>query len=215
MIKFIIDEKYNSNKIMSDQEFINYIYQINNIDNNNNNNNNICVLDIETDGANTIIQIAYNIYDNNRQLIKKCDYLLNDKSGNIDYYQKFTLDNIEKYGLKPELVLELLNNDLKICKYIVGHNLANFDIVKLKKYYDKYKINFKIPIIIDTMILTRDFVKAKAINGRLKNPKLNELYYKLFNDYMSDDAHDASYDIHINFLCFDKLVDKNIIKLNY
>jgi hypothetical protein len=211
MIKYIIEEKYGTNKTMSDEHFVNYITSYCN--KHHSNNNNICVLDIETDGDNTIIQIAYNIYDENRCLLEKCDYLLNDNSGNVDYYKKFTLDDIEKYGLKPEFVLNKLSNDLKKCKYIIGHNIANFDIVKLKIYYDKYKIKFDVPIIVDTMILTRNYVDAKSINGKLKNPKLNELYYKLFNENMNDNAHDASYDIHINFLCYNKLITDKIIKL--
>jgi DNA polymerase III alpha subunit (gram-positive type) len=172
------------------------------------------VLDIETDGYDKIIQVAYNIYDSYFQLIKKCDHLINDKSGKVDFYRRISIDEIRTNGISPKSMLEILSNDMKNCNYIVGHNII-FDITKLMKYYNKYKIKCVFPEQLDTMKSSRTYVKALTINGRLKYPKLGELYHYLFNEPPdSDSCHRADYDVHITYQCFIELVKRNIININ-
>lgn len=210
MVTYLIKNKYEDKIIVSDEIFLK-----NNIQNNKIikcNGDNIIVLDLETDGANTIIQLAYNIYDNNYKIIKKVDYLINNNNGKVDYYKKFTVEEIEEKGYKPLYVLEQLLYDMKDCKYIIGHNI-DFDINKLNYYFYKYNIKCQFPLKIDTMKLSINYVNLKMKNGRKKYPKLNELYYKLFDKKMSSKAHTADYDITITFRCFKRLLKKGIISL--
>lgn len=219
MVKFIIDYKYNNNCLQSSKDFITYIKPIYNKYKKNkiNKKNKFMVLDIETDGAKTghqiIIQIAYNIYDFNFNIIEKKNYLINDDGNNVDFYNKISLENIKYYGKHPKFVLKTLSDDLNKCEYIIGHNI-NFDINHICKYFYNYKINYTLPNIVDTMLLSKNILNLKNKNNNIKNPTLKELYYFISNKIMEDNSsHTADYDVDITADCFRYLVNKNFFVL--
>lgn len=174
-----------------------------------NHGTNIIVLDCETDGENTVVQIAYNIYDENLNLIEKNNDLIYNGSDKTDYFKKISICDIKKYGLHPKVALTKLNDKLKSCRYIIGHNIA-FDMRKITYYSEKYGINILFPPEIDTMKISIDVVCAVNKNGTRKVPNLNELYFHLFNANMNNNAHLANYDVDVTFDCFKKLVDDNL-----
>jgi DNA polymerase III epsilon subunit-like protein len=182
------------------------------------NNSNIIVLDIETTGCinQNIIQIAYYVCDNFFNIIKKCNYLINENINKSDYYNKFTVDYILQNGLDVKHVLKTLSVDLSTCKYIVGHNIINFDIKHIVKYMNKYNISFLMPCPIDTMLISKNIVKAINSKGNIKFPKLSELYdYFYTNGVNNELQHDAFYDVTITYKCLLKLIlDYNIIRLD-
>ena len=228
MVNYLIQEKFNDKYELNNNEFNNiinnikgkYNNQINkvinqpiksNVNVNVNRNGSYIILDIETDGFNKIIEIAYDIYDKDLNFVKRCDYLINDGTRTVDYYKKISLSEIEKYGMPPKIVLQKLLVDMNNCSYIVGHNVIKFDIVKLKQYFDKFGINCEFPIGLDTMLSTKNLVCAKNIKGNIKMPKLSELYSFLFDqDIDESKAHRASYDVEVTFECFKKLCELNI-----
>jgi DNA polymerase III alpha subunit (gram-positive type) len=172
---------------------------------------NIIVLDIETSGVDNnaaIIQIAYNIYNTENNCLSKHNHYLNDGSQRLDFYKRITLDTIINIGQIPELVLNQLLKDINenTCTHIIGHNI-DFDIRHINRYMKKYNIinceifnNLK---KIDTMKLSKTFVDARDKNNRLKYPRLEELYFKLFNKPIdNNNAHCADYDIQITFECY-------------
>lgn len=163
------------------------------------------VLDIETNGYNTIIQICYFIIDNDNYVIRRNNFILYNKYYNkyvTDYYKKITEDDVKIYGCNPIKILLKLNDDAKKCKTIIGHNIL-FDIRKLKLYFEQYCMTFWCPLsIFDTMTKSKQFVLSKDKNGRTKNPKLLELceYFNIKNK--SELFHDAEYDVLCTYLCF-------------
>jgi DNA polymerase III alpha subunit (gram-positive type) len=180
--------------------------------NNNINATNIIVLDLETDGTNYIIQCAYNIYDKNLNKIKTENILINENIGRTDYYNKISLEDIEKNGIEPKEFLDKLIKDLKTCNHIVGHNI-DFDLKYIQSYCYKFRVSLHQLNKLDTMKSSNRLVDAKNKNGGRKMPKLCELYQFLFDKEMSDEAHTANYDVDITFECFKKLVEMEIILL--
>jgi hypothetical protein len=170
----------------------------------------IMVLDIETNGKTTIVEIAYNIYDINMNLIKKTDLFLNDGSGTRDYYKKIKLEQIISLGLKPIDALKQLASDLAICKYIVCHNI-NFDMKHISSYMYKFNINCHYPIELDTMVIGKNIVKTTNKKGNIKNPKLEELYKFLFNKQPNlTKCHLGSYDVKMTAKCLKKMIDDGL-----
>ena len=170
------------------------------------------VLDIETDGLAKdckILEIAYDIYDKDFQLIDRKSYILNDGSDTTDFFQKISLERIQKEGIHPKDALMLLDTDMQKCTHIIGHNSDSFDIPRIINYSKKYEIELHLPTIqMDTMKISKNYLGLK------KFPKLNELYRHLFNkDMDADESHTGSYDVKITAICFKELMDRDIIKL--
>jgi len=172
-------------------------------------NDNTMILDTETDGGNKIVQISYYIYDEtNENLLHKYNFFLNDGTHTLDYFKKFDKDFIVENGIDVEIALNKLSNDFNHCKRIVCHNTL-FDLGKLKKYLEKFNINYKFPDdVYCTMLKSRDIVKALDKNGRIKNPKLGELCSHLGVEYNPDVAHDGLYDVDVTWQCYNKLIRK-------
>ena len=121
--------------------------------------------------------------------------------------------HIIKSGVSLSHALDKLILDLKTCKYFVAHNIS-FDINHINNnIYNLKKERVKI-IPICTMKHTKNLVRAKNKNMRLKNPKLSELYKYLFDkdmDTSNTGAHCGDYDVDITSQCFIKLVEMSYI----
>ena len=73
---------------------------------------NIMVIDVETAKTGELIQIAYNIYDEEFNTIKEFDSLLNEYIGKVDFYEKYSLDQIMCEGRDPEDVFREIKIDI-------------------------------------------------------------------------------------------------------
>lgn len=173
----------------------------------------IMVLDIETDmGGANIIQIAYNIYDTESNLLKSENIIINNGNGSRDYYKIIPIIEILR-GLAPHAALTIFARDLEECAYVVGHNVEHFDMRILTKALK----NLDIPVdtnkykIICTMAGSKKYVGALGKNGKIKNPKLSELYKKLFGCEPDCVQHDAKNDIDTAHKCFAKLVELGVM----
>jgi len=185
------------------------------IQNDNEYNYFLIILDIETTSlCGKIIEIAYNLYDNNLNLLESHDILINDGSNDVDFFRMITLEEIKANGISPKKASLIVSNILKQCKYICGHNI-NFDIKHLLNYFYNYGIAYNIPNIIDTMKQSINFVGLKNRKNTLKYPKLSELYNFCYGEEPdTHKVHRGNYDVEITEKCLKKLVEKNIIQLN-
>jgi DNA polymerase III alpha subunit (gram-positive type) len=174
----------------------------------------VMVLDVEASTSTRyLIQIAYNIYDMGFKLLEQRNFLINENVGEVDFFEKFSLETIQKHGCDVHKVLRKLKQDFIMCKYLVCHNIA-YDCNKLLKYYEKYDIPIRLPQLICTMKLTRNVLCLKDKRGSNKNPKLSELYKYCHNEELDDTlAHSADFDVNATFKCFKKLVMDNTINL--
>jgi hypothetical protein len=177
----------------------------------------LIVVDTETANTGEIIQIAYNIYEyyvktSYYKCISKYDIIINENINKVEYYKKYTLRHIKKYGKDPKDVFTLFSNHIKKCNYLIGHNII-FDTGKIIKYFKKYSIEYIMPKQLCTMKLSRDHVGLLNIKGWAKYPKLSELYFFYYKkEPDKTKTHTAEYDIYLTFLCFIGMCKDNLIK---
>ena len=160
-------------------------------------------MDIEIDGINNILQIAYNMYDNKNNLIHSKEIYIYDGKYSKPYFAGTIneKDIIEK-GITPENASNIITNDINNTNIIIGHNIKSFDLRCIKKLNDKFNNKIKDTLIIhDTMIESKNIIQAKDKNGRLKNPKLDEMLMFLCNKSV-DNYHNALGDIIATFDCY-------------
>lgn len=123
---------------------------------------------------------------------------------------------------KGELLVNVIGQFVQDCanaKLICGHNIY-FDTSIIKselKRYGMYEILDAENALfkgkrIDTMRPSMAFVNARFSNGRLKFPRLEELYARCFPGETFP-AHDAIEDVRAVVRCLPVLVDKGIITL--
>jgi len=227
MVDYIISQRFNPNLQLTDREFMDRIKKIKQKNTKTEKideltkipkiiGKNIMVLDIETDGLSAccnIVEIAYQIYNPKKELVWEKDLLINNGNCETDYFKKISPQKILKDGLDPIKALNILLDDMVQCKYIVCHN-AVFDISRLRGYYDMYDIKYIIPKVICTKEASKNEVNLKTKNGRIKTPKLLELYQHLFNKSMDNNlAHRGNYDVEITAKCFFELINREVIVL--
>ncbi len=172
------------------------------------------IIDIETSGLEpscTIVQIAYEICDLQFNLVDKVNIYLNNGDGKVDYFKKISLAKLRAQGINPINALGRLAADLRRCAYVIGHNANAFDIPRLCTYFNKYGVSYVLPQLRDTMILSKEVVGARNVNGAFKRPKLEEAYTFLCNK-VPDQAqcHCAEYDVFMTTECCRALLARNV-----
>ena len=160
----------------------------------------LMILDIETDGYNLIIQIAYIIIHDGKKIEKA--YILQNWKNKTDYYGTISIADLNKYGKHPKDVIKQVLNDYNSCDKIIGHNII-FDINKIKLYADKYQYEMKKINTYDTMKESRLIVNALNKNGGVKMPKLCEACAHFGIEIVN--AHNAIGDIEATYKLYCKL----------
>ncbi len=165
-----------------------------------------------------LVQIAWQLHDRKGGLISNHNYIVQPEGFDIPFKAEqvhgiSTKRAIEE-GDRLEKVLEIFIGDLTNTKALVGHNI-DFDISILGAEFIRKNISpdafLSLPKI-DTCTASIDFCKLPGgPGGRMKMPRLTELYKKLFDQEMAD-AHDAAYDVEATAKSFFELIQKNIIK---
>ena len=162
-----------------------------------------------------LVQLAWQINDKEGKLINNKSFLIKPDNFTIPY-------NSEKiHGISTQIALEKgigliialkdFEEDLKKCKYIIGHNI-NFDknILGAEFYRKNIESNLLNKISIDTGHISKQYCNLKGgLGGGLKMPKLIELYEILFGKKFSD-AHDAAYDVNATAKSFFYLLKKEV-----
>ncbi len=92
----------------------------------------------------------------------------------------------------------------------VAHNLS-FDktIIQYELQRLNRNGNFLPEQIFDTMLASRDLCKLPGKYGNFKSPRLDELYYFLFNEKF-ENAHNALADVLATSKCLEELLKLNI-----
>lgn len=175
------------------------------------------IIDIETSGLPIktnqetkypeIVQISWILTNTKGTIIKKNSLIVdtpflttNNKSDliNIDF------EIAKKVCFPIDYILEKLLEDIKICDFVVAHNIE-FDLDILGYYFTKkYGANpFEKKTHICTMKSTVNFCQIPNNYG-YKYPKLSELYSKLFSHNVKN-YHNAEIDVFLTLKCFKKL----------
>jgi DNA polymerase III epsilon subunit-like protein len=159
------------------------------------------LIDTETTGFSNndlILQIAYIVF-NEYEIIKTFNQII--KINTLFKIKNSFIHGInnlicEKNGICIIDALNRLNNDIKYCNSIIGHNTI-FDIRMLKNEYLRNKIDC-------TNFISKKIEDTMTIYG--KRIKLGELYFKLFNNHM-ENAHNAIYDVLATYKIYNKLIN--------
>ncbi len=163
-----------------------------------------------------MVQLAWLMFDEKRVKIDEGNLIIKPEGFEIpkaatDVHGITTEMALEK-GTDLKAVLDVFKKQLDKAIFLVGHNLS-FDrkilrgeLIRKGVEYDSSK-----KIKICTMFSSTKYCELPGKFG-YKWPKLEELYFKLFEKDFKD-AHDALVDIKTTAKCFWKLVDIGVIKI--
>ncbi len=133
-----------------------------------------------------------------------------------------TTEYAKEHGEPFEFIVDMFIHDCLTAPLICGHNI-HFDTSIIKanilrefgwEYYDNNEVEsalFK-GKRIDTMRPSMKWVDARMANGRLKFPRLEELYARCFPGETFP-AHDALADVKACARCLPVLVDMELVEL--
>lgn len=177
-------------------------------------------------------QVSLLIARNNKIIDKKNWYIkwdlnefqMSKDAAAITHYNQ---DFIDKNGVEANSFIGELDQNLKDCDYVVGHNILGFDIYLINSLYRK--LNKKLynwhPKSIDTLCLAKgmkleNFPKSKedfnywqqkmvnTFGKHLRGLSLGALAKDLGIVVDESKLHDASFDLELNFEVF-KIQKKN------
>lgn len=161
-----------------------------------------------------IVQIAWIICDNKNEVITERCFIIKpidfDIPDSIVKVHGISKQIALAKGLPIEVVLSLLEEESKKCTHFVAHNIA-FDAPIIKAEF--LRANLVSSLNDKTEICTMQSSIEYCGFTNNKYPKLEELYFKLFNR-KPENLHDALQDIRYTKDCFFVLLQKGIIELD-
>lgn len=163
-----------------------------------------------------LVQIAWQLHDATGNLISTGNHIVKPDGFTIP----FNAEKIHGISTKRALevgedlseVLDKFSVDVQRAEVLVGHNIEFDNKIIGAEYLRTEKGNLLADTKnIDTARETIDFCQLPGgLGGRLKSPKLIELYEKLFGEPF-DDAHDAAYDVDATSKAFFECLKRSII----
>lgn len=161
-----------------------------------------------------IVQIAWIICDDKKEVITERCFIIKPLDFDIpDSVVK--VHGISKQialakGLPIAFVLNLLEEESKDCTHLIAHNIA-FDAPIIKAEFLRANVEFSLNDKTEICTMQSSIEYCGFTNN--KYPKLEELYFKLFNK-KPENLHDALQDIKYTKDCFFELKEKNVISIN-
>lgn len=171
-----------------------------------------------------LVQVALIIEDDNYGTLAKRNIILKPDGYTIPEsstkFHGISNERAVKNGEDRDKIISFLDVVLYNSDIIIGHNvLFDLNVIKCEIIRSKGKENSlftkKEHSVIDTMKIGMDICKIPNLLSHsctsqpYKYPKLDELYYKLFNKHF-DNRHDAMADIQATYDCYYEL--KRILK---
>lgn len=148
-----------------------------------------------------LVQIAWQVHSRNGKLLSQHNYVVKPDGFDIPFKAEqvhgISTQRALAEGHEVNEVLTHFVKDLTHTKLLVGHNIE-FDINIIGAEFIRQGIDTQAFLSLqklDTGIASIDFCQLPGgLGGKLKMPRLSELYEKLFGKSF-EDAHDASYDV--------------------
>ena len=159
-----------------------------------------------------IVQLAWQLHDDNGVLISNKSYLIKPKDFDIPFESEkvhgISTMLASENGVIIKTVLKEFLKDLKSSEYLVGHNLK-FDINVVAS--ELFRLDIENQLLNKTVLDTCTENTAKVCklpggkSGKFKYPTLVELYENLFKNKF-ENAHNASADVEANAMVFFELI---------
>lgn len=178
------------------------------------------VFDTETTGFHSesnparLVQLAWSIHGHNGSLLAEESYIIKPIGFIIPYDAQrihgISQDHALRHGKNLKDVITRFVGSITSETRLIGHNIS----------YDTRVMNHELRAISQTlagkktyctMAGSRDLVSLRGANGKLKNPKLEELHRHLFGRDFPD-AHNALGDVRATAACFFKMRDLKTIQ---
>lgn len=163
-----------------------------------------------------LVQIAWQLHDHSGKLLSTGNHIVKP----VGFTIPFNAEKIHGISTKRALevgeelseVLDKFSEDVNKAEVLVGHNIEFDNKIIGAEYLRTERENLLAEAKnIDTAEDTKEFCQLQGgIGGRLKSPKLIELYEKLFGEGFGD-AHDAAYDVDATAKAFFECLKRGII----
>jgi len=162
-----------------------------------------------------LVQIAWQVYDSNGNLLEEHDYVIRPVGFIISIeasaVHKITTEKALEIGVDLLTILKAFSSSVNGCGLLVAHNYSyDYNIMGAELLRNGLENSLKGKEHICTMKSSTEFCKIPGARG-YKWPKLEELYDILFSE--SFNAHDALDDIKATARCFWELEKKKVIKI--
>ncbi|MBV6642999.1 MAG: 3'-5' exonuclease, partial [Cyclobacteriaceae bacterium] len=147
-----------------------------------------------------LVQLAWQLHDLQGNLISQGNKIVKPDGFTIPFNAEkvhgISTDRALEVGSDLKEVLDQFAQDIQKASTLVGHNIEFDNKILGAEFLRTGQENLLEGIpFTDTSVETVDFCKLQGgIGGRLKQPRLGELYEILFEEPMQD-AHDAAYDV--------------------
>ena len=156
-----------------------------------------------------LVSLAFIVYDYDGNILESGDFIVKPNGFEIPF-ESSAIHGIDQNealsnGIELRLVLDKLSKLLNEAYLVVGHNI-DFDLKILEAELIRNEVNYSLSEKqkLCTMLSSTEFCGIIGHYG-FKYPKLNELYYKLFNKKMNVE-HNAAQDIKATAECFWELI---------
>jgi len=163
-----------------------------------------------------LVQIAWQLHDYKGKLLSTGNHIVKPDGFTIPFNAEkihgISTKHAEAVGEDLAEVLEKFSVDVRKSEVLVGHNIEFDNKIIGSEYIRSKQENLLADAAnIDTSTQTVEFCQLQGgIGGRLKQPKLIELYTKLFGEGFGD-AHDAAYDVDATAKAFFECLKRSII----
>ena len=162
------------------------------------------------------IQIAWQLHDENGELLENEDYLVIPDGFDIPYDSErihgISTELAREKGVPLDFVLEKFNEALAKTKFVVGQNVG-FDVNIMGAEFIRENVENplqELPILDTCTETTAELCKIPGgRGGKFKLPTLTELHEHLFGEPFSE-AHNATADVEATTRCFLELIRQRI-----
>lgn len=164
-----------------------------------------------------VLQIAWEVYDENEQLIERVCELIKPEGWTItdafSLKNGFTTENNDLKGVPMKEMLQRFIARRMECQYSIAHNIS-FDSKILRAEMFRYGMNTEFTATkVCTMMKSTSYCGLFSDkSSRFKWPKLEELHHKLFACGF-EGAHDGAADVAATAKCFFELKRRGVITL--
>lgn len=163
-----------------------------------------------------LVQIAWQLHDHSGKLLSIGNHIIKPEGFTIPFNAEkihgISTQRAFEVGEDLSEVLDKFSKDVERAKVLVGHNIEFDNKIIGAEYLRTEKENLLADAKnIDTAEDTKEFCQLQGgPGGRLKSPRLIELYEKLFGEPFAD-AHDAAYDVDATAKAFFECLRRSII----